>query len=129
MDPLQASFSLVIFEDVPAGIDEPYSHPGAPLWSTYVQPTNARLYATAPEQFYDPNQNAIVGIDNEVWQFNFEFDRSVGDVFFQEEGKIYWLGVHHTFDLNGDGVVDAADASSLIANFPAAFGWKTADTF
>ena len=107
--PLTATpkFSLVIYDNVPAGVDAAYSHPGQPLWSTYVAPTASRVYATANEGFYDPNANQIVGTDTQVWQFN------------------YWLGVHHTFDLDDNGTVNIFDLGQLANEYPSAFGWKT----
>jgi hypothetical protein len=122
MNPDDSFFSLVIYEDIPAPAGG-FSMPGQPLWDTYIQPTNARLYATAEEGFYDPNIDAIVGTDTEVWQFN--FDIPAADAFSQTAGEIYWLGIHHTFDLNGTGDVDGLDFLTLNAVKPAGFGWKT----
>lgn len=123
MDPDDSFFSLVIYEDIP---ETPTSHsrPGEPLWDMYAQPTNARLYADNVEEgFYDPNSDEIVGSDTQVWQFN--FDIPAADAFVQSAGEIYWLGIHHTYDLDGNGVVDGQDYVTLSDFSPAAFGWKT----
>ena len=122
LDPADAFFSLVIYDNIPAPPGG-FSQPGQPLWDTYVQPTSARLYATADEGFYDPNFDAIVGADTEVWQFN--FDIPAADAFVQTEDEIYWLGIHHTFDLSSDGFVNFIDLTALQAIAPAGFGWKT----
>jgi len=105
------AFSLVIYDNIPATADTP-SMPGKALWES--------------ENFYDPNVGDVVGWDTEVWQYNFIFE-DVANLFYQEEGKTYWLGLKHTFDLDGSGMVDFIDLSMLIEMSPAAFGWKTAD--
>jgi len=122
-DPGRTLFSLVIFDNVPAGPGANFSHPGVPLWSAYVRPEKARIYANANERFYDPNTDQIIGIDTQVWQFNFRFPEATA--FQQKRGDIYWLGVHHTLDLDENGAVDVMDLSRLVSVFPAAFGWKT----
>jgi hypothetical protein len=125
--PSNALFSLVIYDDVPVSATNPYSHPGNPLWSAYRKPTQARLYTHAQEGFFDPNvpagQNPIIGTDTQIWQFNVLFDPA--DAFRQEEGKIYWLGVHASADLNGDGAVGIPDLALYQQYFPGLFGWKT----
>ena len=121
-------FSLVIYDNIrPEDSPTGYSIPGQPLWNYYGSATAERIYANADELFYDPNQDDFIGSDTEVWQYNFLFDETVGEVFQQEEGEVYWLGVKHTFDLNSDGIVDLSDVSLLAGKSPAAFGWKTAD--
>lgn len=129
VDPSSALFSLVIYEDVPVSATNPFSHPGKPLWSTYMKPTAARLYDIASERFFDPNVppppngEPIIGFDTQVWQYNFLIDPA--DAFRQEKGNIYWLGVHASADLNGDGAVDVGDLPLYLENSPGLFGWKT----
>lgn len=123
LPPQDTSFSLVIFSNVPAGVDRPYSHPGQPLWSAYIKPTATRIYATAQEQFYDPIAGGIAGSDTQVWQFNFDIPELTA--FQQTSGNIYWLGVHHTFDLGGNAFVSGDDLAILALRSPGAFGWKT----
>jgi hypothetical protein len=110
MDP-SATFKLSIHADVPKGVDVPYSHPGAELWSRVFEPTEYRVvpYETAPEQFYDPNTNQILGPDNQVLLYNFFIDPARA---FKQEGTperemVYWLDVQV---LTQPGLV---------------FGWKT----
>jgi hypothetical protein len=120
-------FNLAIYEDVPVGPGNtlPYSHPGRAVWSGYGLPAAIRPYAATPqERFFDPNTNQIIGYDYTVWQFNFQIPEDMA--FRQEVGKIYWLGVNHSFDLNGDGVVDITDLG-MLAYSEWAYGWKTSD--
>ncbi len=119
-------FSLVIYEDIPAGVGGiNYSRPGVPVWDAYLQPTATLVYAQVPyEAFYDPI-GAIVGEDHAVWQLNFIIDEATA--FVQEAGTIYWLGLKHTFDLDGSGFVDPFDLNMFLINWPGAFGWKTSD--
>ncbi|MHC4336014.1 MAG: DUF7901 domain-containing protein, partial [Planctomycetota bacterium] len=121
MDP--PILSLVIYDNVPAGTGGIYySRPGQALWNAYVQPTAERIYATAEESFYDP-PDAIVGNDTIVWQYNFEFGED--EAFQQLRDRIYWLGLKHTFDLSGDGLVNILDLAQLKDYWPGSFGWKT----
>ncbi|MCC6679569.1 MAG: PEP-CTERM sorting domain-containing protein [Phycisphaeraceae bacterium] len=116
------NFQLAIYSDVPAVPGGPYSHPGDLLWSTTMI-ARERLYAPATEEFFDPNQNQIIGADTAAWQYNFFIDPS--EAFVQEAGKIYWLGVALSADVNGDGVVDLLDMSLMAQYAPWAYGWKT----
>ncbi len=125
--PDQAYFSLVIYDNIPEGTGgQEYSRPGEPLWDRYVQPSQVRIDGNSAQQrFYDPNSGGFIGEPHqEVWQFN--FDIPLDDAFRQEEGKIYWLGLHHTFDLDGSGTVDGIDRDLLVES-PFAFGWKSSD--
>jgi hypothetical protein len=117
-------FSLVIYKNKPADANVPYSRPGAAVWNAYLQPTAERIYATADELFYDPNPDLIIGWDTQVWQYNFKIDPA--SAFVQEEGEIYWLGLHHSLDLDGDGFINFMDIMLLIDEWPyGPFGWKT----
>ncbi len=116
-------FSLVIYENLPPDMNYPYSRPGAVVWDAYIQPSVEMVFATAQESFYDPNPDQIIGMDWTVWRYDFDIEPA--DAFVQQEGNIYWLGVHHTFDLNGDGIVNLVDVLLLRSTWPGAFGWKT----
>jgi hypothetical protein len=115
-NPAAVTFKLSIHEDVPAGVDAEWSHPGPQVWSAMVPATSVRRYApsaqfptTILEQFYDPNINQIIGTDNEVWQYNFT---NLPNPFIQQgttaEPKIYWL-----------------DVQAFTEDTQAIFGWKT----
>jgi hypothetical protein len=104
-----AVFQLSIHSDIPAGsAGVPYSQPGPKLWSLNLAPSQERIYAAAPEHFYDPNTSAILGPDNQVWQYNFIIPPAVA--FPQQQGTIYWLDVQY--------IPTAAFTTNL-------FGWKT----
>jgi hypothetical protein len=66
------------------------------------------------EQFFDPNQNELIGGDNQVVQYNFRIPAA--GAFPQEEGKVYWLEVTAFPGPADPGVGE-----------PALFGWKTSD--
>lgn len=108
VDP-NAVFKLSIHDDVPAGVDAEYSHPVLePRWEKYFEPGSYvdMPWSTGPEQFYDPNQDEIIGMDNQMWLYNFLIPES--EAFFQEGGgKIYWLDVQ------------------VMTNNNSVFGWKT----
>ena len=116
-NPGAVTFKLSIHEDVPAGVDAPWSHPGPQVWSMVTPASAVRLYAPNPEfptiieQFYDPNINQIIGQDNEVYQYNFT---DLVNPFIQQgttsQPKIYWL-----------------DVQALSEDPTAIFGWKTAE--
>lgn len=115
-DPAAVTFKLSIHEDVPAGVDAPWSHPGPQVWSTVMPASAVRLYAPSTqfpspinELFYDPNINQIIGTDNQVWQYNFTH---LPNPFVQQgttsQPKIYWL-----------------DVQAISPDPTAIFGWKT----
>jgi hypothetical protein len=106
---------------VPAGVDSTYSHPDngpTGLVREYLfgpgAGFTARIDPNVPqgntERFYDPNQNQIIGFDNQIWQYNFE---DLPNPFVQEgttaNPKIYWLDVQ----------------ACLPTSSNAVFGWKT----
>jgi hypothetical protein len=109
------SFKLSIHADIPVSPSNPFSQPGALLWSQVFAPGSfkTRLYTTVPqESFYDPNIGQIVGIDHEVWQYNFD---PIANPFIQQVGTIYWLDVQAI----------PHDVPGTITHF----GWKTTDPF
>jgi len=104
-------FHLSIHSDIPAVPGVSHSMPGSLLWQADLLPTQSRLYATANEQFLDPNSGLIIGTDSQVWQYNFLIDPA--NAFVQQAGNIYWLDVQA-------GVPDAP-----AGDLPYVFGWKT----
>ncbi len=100
------NFHISFHSDIPAGALTPWSQPGAQLWATNFVPGQfiERFYTNANEGFYDPNVNAIIGSDTEIWQYNFFIDPA--NAFTQQIGNIYWL-----------------DVSVMTTN--GLFGWKT----
>ena len=107
-DPEAVSFTLSLHSDVPAGVDQPYSHPGELLWLHTFLPyeCQAELYASdlAEGWFYPPDYYEVYA-DSVVWLYRCPIPEEYW--FYQEEGTIYWLDV---------------------AAYPEAesyFGWKT----
>jgi len=116
-------FDLVIYEDIPAAQSPTgYSMPGDPVWSAYELATSEVPYALATEAFYDPDRTLIRGQETEIWQYYFNIDPATA--FAATSGETYWLGVHHSMDLDDDGDVDIDDFVTLKAN-DWAFAWKT----
>ena len=118
-------FNLAIYSDIPAGQSPTgYSMPDAMLWHWYGQAALEEVYAAAlDEGFYDPNPDEVVGSDTVCWKYVFHIDPA--EAFEQTEDTIYWLGVHHSYDLDGSGVVDSGDESMLLQIPEWAYGWKT----
>jgi len=100
-------FHLFIFDDQPDpdGPGPEYSMPREPHWDMGFAPPDdpgsglkyqVRRDATSQEGFYDPVEDAVIGTDTQVWQYNFTIDEA--DAFWQEAGNIYWLGVQAIVD-------------------------------
>jgi len=133
VDP-NATFKLSIHADVPAGSDATYSHPGQELWRAYFEPGQylKRPWATANEQFFEPNTNEIIGSDTQVFQYNFNIDPAVAFVQQGDAAKpqVYWLDVQAVTAM---GTVFGWKTSAIPTNFPslddAVFGdadyWNT----
>jgi hypothetical protein len=87
-----ASFSIKIYDDVPATASESFSHPGKLLWSHVFNTGeySVRIYGQAPQGWYDPNTEIYQSNDNTtVYQYDFCLDGS----FEQQEGTVYWLEI------------------------------------
>ncbi len=100
-----AVFWLGIWTDVP----QTPSHPGRLLWSSWFRPGEyqARPFAAADERFFDPNSGTFLGLDRQVWQYDF-FPKAA----FLEEGTpntpiVYWVSV------------------TAVTDKDTVFGWKT----
>jgi hypothetical protein len=109
------TFHLSIHADVPANTAGVYSHPGQVLWQQDFTPGNYIPKfvgsVSAPQSFYDPNTNSILGTDSQVWQYNFAIPAATA---FVQQGNaanpmVYWLDVQ--------AVVPGREV----------FGWKTSD--
>nr|MBN2276831.1 dockerin type I repeat-containing protein [candidate division Zixibacteria bacterium] len=87
-------FILSIHADVPAGIDQPYSHPGELLWQIESDQFSVIPYSDVivPEGWYDPYLQLFVFEDHfNLYQYNFYLDSL--DWFHQDSGTIYWLNI------------------------------------
>jgi hypothetical protein len=97
-DPGRVSFTLSIHTDVPAGVDQPWSHPGELLWMRQFYPGQFlfRPYAMGLyEGYYDPfGEFYQEYADTICWEYIFYIEDSQ---FVQEgtldEPVIYWLDV------------------------------------
>jgi len=98
-DPGNVFFTLSIHEDVPAGIDQPWSHPGEVLWMKWFSPGEFmfRPYAAGIEEgFFNPIQEFYQPIaDFTCWKYIFVIPE---DSQFVQEGSegdpvVYWLDV------------------------------------
>ena len=118
-------FNLAIYSDIPASADQ-YSMPGKVLWEDYLPAVREEIIDRGDEQFYDPNSQDIIGTDTLVYEYTFVIPED--QAFVQEEGNIYWLGMHHSFDLDGSGIVNVVDVAMLREMGHWAYGWKTAET-
>ncbi len=135
-------FKLSIHDDVPAGVDAPYSHPvPIPRWQQEFVPGQyiMRPYASGQEMFYEPNTDTIIGSDTVCFQYNFPI---VNDPFIQQGTStspiVYWLDVQafvpgtEVFgwktspdDWNDDAVFADTDAlGNLIGPMPPPVYWK-----
>lgn len=103
--------TLSIYDDVPRGPDNPYSHPGTLKWSMDFAPGQYQVGNNmhTSEWWHDPAALLPAWLfpgDTNMYQFDFYIDPA--DAFQQVEGNIYWLSVKY---------------ASGGANY--AFGWKT----
>lgn len=90
---LVQKFHLSVHENVEAGVELPYSHPGSVLWEKEI--STYRLYPRTPptlEGWYDPNLDIALP-DNHQEYFQYDIDLGLADRFWQEEGTVYWLCV------------------------------------
>lgn len=109
-------FHIAIWTDIPVG-PQPYSHPGTLVWEY-------RTGNSYQSQFfgwdYDPQQNTFDAA------FEFEVKIPQAQWFNQVPGQIYWLSVSAIYrdpncacrgDIDGNGVVNAADVGIVIGQF------------
>jgi len=91
------NFWIGIYDDVPVGPNNPYSHPGTNLlWFQLFGPGQftAQPVATGSELFFDPSTTNIIGADQTVWYYCFYPTNP-----FVQQGTTanptnYWLVVH-----------------------------------
>ncbi|MCP4569556.1 MAG: hypothetical protein GY841_18420 [FCB group bacterium] len=120
-------FTLSIHADVPAGVDQSYSHPGDLLWMRYSFPGQYefRPYATdIDEGFFWPHDQGpgayVFPGDHVCWEYIFTFDPE--DQFIQlgttTDPIIYWLDIQPSME--GQQV----DAYWGWKTTPIAFNWN-----
>jgi len=89
---LPVAFHIAIWTDVPAGVDQPFSHPGLLLWQTYCN--NYTWNFAGYDR--DPRMSQPEPFTEACFQFNQYLDPD--QWFCQEpdptgEGRIYWLSI------------------------------------
>ena len=104
--------TIQIFSDDPDpdGEGPEFSHPKLPVWTDWFGPGSldfsTRLYGVGDQGWYDLVSGTYEENDHtEIWQCNIV---DIPDPFIQQEGTVYWLGIHLE-------AVDEADE----------LGWKT----
>jgi hypothetical protein len=87
-----------IYSDVPAGVDQPFSHPGEMLWTRDLAPCqySVRMVAEDREEgWFDPATGFYAAAEHfKAFQYNICIDPD-DEPFEQEEGTIYWLEIQH----------------------------------
>ncbi len=106
------TFKLSIHADIPVPPTGGFSQPGPELWSAILPPSSVRPAAVLPpDPFWDPNTGAVLGVDTQLWQYNFT---NIPNPFVQlgtpSNPIVYWLNV--------EAIIPVGD--------PAVFGWATA---
>lgn len=108
------TFWLGIFDDVPVGPENNFSHPGTNLlWQQWFTPGQyaETVWATGQESFLDPGFPQIVGSDSQVWYYCFYPTNPFAQTGSAAAPKTYWLAAYTQLP-----------AGSTGHNY----GWKTA---
>ena len=107
------TFWLGIYDDVPAGPVNAFSHPGTNLlwqqWFTPGQYAETIWTANAQEQFLDPGPTNILGTDSEVWYYCFYPTNAFQQLGTAQTNKTYWLAAY----------------AQLPVGINQLYGWKT----
>ncbi|UCG49589.1 MAG: hypothetical protein JSU94_07370, partial [Phycisphaerales bacterium] len=111
--PASVFLRLTFYSDVPAGVDQPFSRPGEPLWTRDFAPCQYTVRKVADDReegWFDPATGFYAPANHfKAYQYNICIDPD-DNAFEQEAGRIYWLEIQH---IHGD--VDPEYT----------FGWKT----
>jgi hypothetical protein len=89
-------FLLRIYKDVPAGVDEPYSHPGNVLWEYHAYDYDEVLVG------YDKHPHATIGPPREpVFRYSVRLPQTA---WFRQKRveSIYWLSVTAVYKMGAD---------------------------
>jgi hypothetical protein len=112
------TFWLGVFDDVPVGPGNTFSHPGTNLlWQQWFAPgqyAETIWTANASEQFLDPGQPplsgpSIIGTDSIVWYYCFNPTNPFEQLGTTAAPKTYWLAAY----------------AQLPVGVPDNYGWKT----
>jgi len=108
------NFWLGIFDDVPVGPGNTYSHPGTNLlWQQWFAPGQyaENFWGTGQESFFDP-VSFSTSPETNVWYYCFYPTNPFAQLGTAAASKTYWLAVF-------------AEFGSVIGNNLNRFGWKT----
>ncbi len=107
------TFWLGIYDDVPVGPGNTFSHPGTNLlwqqWFTPGQYAETIWMANAQEQFLDPGPTNILGTDSVVWYYCFYPTNAFQQLGTSTNSKTYWLAAY----------------AQLPVGISQLYGWKT----
>jgi len=93
--PASLTFQITIYSDVPAGVDQPWSHPGEPLWTRRFEPCTYTVRQVADsnvEDWYDPATKLYLP-QNHFNAYQYNICMADTDVWEQQAGRIYWLEI------------------------------------
>lgn len=110
------TFSLGIYDNVPADANNPFSHPGTNLlWQQTFAPGQylESFFTSGAETFLDPGPPATMGSDSQAWYYCFYPTNPFVQTGFSTAPKTYWLAVYAQLPI---------PASSY------RYGWKTTFT-
>ena len=85
------NFNIKIYDDVPAGVDMVYSHPGDLLWERNIG--NYNMLQIVPQTFegwYNPVDEIVMPMNHQEY-FQYDIILDEPDWFWQEQNNIYWL--------------------------------------
>lgn len=109
------AFHLTIWSDVPAGVNEPFSHPGQVLWEWDCSDYTVSFAGWD----YDPRTQTYESM------FEFRCDIPQHAWFYQDPGaNLYWMSIAATAfdptcacngDVDGSGMLDTADMAMLLS--------------
>lgn len=94
--PILSQMAFTIWSDIP-GQPGIYSTPGTLLWNRIFSPADytIRPYGTGDQGWLDPNNGIVAPADHfNIWQLNLQLPSTDPNVFVQQQGQIYWLGVN-----------------------------------
>ncbi|MGB6896550.1 MAG: hypothetical protein WBF37_11515 [Dehalococcoidia bacterium] len=109
MNPNNVAFILSLHSDVPAGVDQDWSHPGETLWMHHFAAGDCTVqdWAGVPlEGWLEPPEIYIPDADHMIWLYSCPIPDPL-DSFQQVEDTIYWLDIQ------------------AFPGGPGQFGWKT----
>jgi hypothetical protein len=105
------TFTLAIYDDVPVGAGNPFSHPGNLKWTESFGPGKyaETFWSFADESFLDPGPPSTIGTDQQIWYYCFNPTNPFVQTGSMTATQTYWLVAY----------------AQLPVGTPFMFGWKT----